>query len=707
MPVAAPSSERHRLKLQPPVPFITVDDPRLSDYRAADVDATQILTWVNHANILIRRNRIQLLTSYPLLVSILATQRQRLFCKYYSALEEVVDCGQPLIETLADLLKVRTSTVRYLSGYPLSRMDDISARGFEALQVLDFLPNTCRPKTRDEWEAMVLYARDAHAYENPWYVARYIFVTLCELGYSAFAKNNIQRITNNRPNSICLIRDYRNFILDCFPRYLTLSFPTCERSIPLGELYLLQFSLEELVRQSDVWHREISNQGISMDTPTVAENISSPYPWPPLLSTPIELHGLTAVSVVTPIELQQEGYCLQHCVGSYAERCVLGNSHILSVRGSNGISLSTAEIVIRNEWNQWTPHLVQHCGFENAPPSKECVSLLEAVFSTLHSASGQSRITELMDFHKERRSQIEAILERDASTLTHKAAILRKVLPNYDAACSWVESTYTTHGAKIDSKMRAFIRTGVWRGAASENYPDGGTLVGTLDLSTKQKRLPLLEAHMIRRTFSKAEVGTRPIPPQARRSQMSNAAYSFVPESPLPVTPFIYEQEDKLYDDKDGDLLKVELGYELCRDLVSKHGTPPYKDSPLCKRIRELRTQFAQEFGFQIAPVRIRDNFELKPDAYRITLKGVEIGHGKVYPENYLAFRTDSASLLPAIWIEPSRIPWAQSFGYSVADASTVLAMDFMQLIRPYAEVLAAYSLSYRNIEEEASLQSL
>ena len=109
------------------------------------------------------------------------------------------------------------------------------------------------------------------------------------------------------------------------------------------------------------------------------------------------------------------------------------------------------------------------------------------------------------------------------------------------------------------------------------------------------------------------------------------------------------------------DVLGLEVGYRLI-PLVDKA-----QDGELLRRIRGIRKKFAQEVGFLVSPVHIRDNLELKPNGYRILLKGVEIGQGEAFPGNLLAINPgrvvgnlagtptkDPAFGLPAVWIESS-----------------------------------------------------
>jgi flagellar biosynthesis protein FlhA len=167
------------------------------------------------------------------------------------------------------------------------------------------------------------------------------------------------------------------------------------------------------------------------------------------------------------------------------------------------------------------------------------------------------------------------------------------------------------------------------------------------------------------------------------------------PEAPpTPVTPA--ESEEATWQDiVPVDTLGLEVGYRLI-PLVDKA-----QDGELLRRIKGIRKKFAQEVGFLSPPVHIRDNLELKPTAYRITLKGVEIGNGEAMAGQFLAINpgmvtgtlpgtttTDPAFGLPAIWIDASLRDQAQSMGYTVVDAGTVIATHLNHLITTHASEL-------------------
>jgi flagellar biosynthesis protein FlhA len=156
------------------------------------------------------------------------------------------------------------------------------------------------------------------------------------------------------------------------------------------------------------------------------------------------------------------------------------------------------------------------------------------------------------------------------------------------------------------------------------------------------------------------------------------------------------ESQDASWDDVTPlDVLGLEVGYRLI-PLVDKA-----QDGDLLRRIRGIRKKFAKDVGFLVSPVHIRDNLELKPNVYRILLKGVEIGQGEAFTGSLLAINPgrvagqlsgtatkDPAFGLPAIWIDVASREQAQAFGYTVVDASTVVATHLNHLILSHAAEL-------------------
>ncbi|MDI1245241.1 MAG: flagellar biosynthesis protein FlhA [Rhodoferax sp.] len=168
-------------------------------------------------------------------------------------------------------------------------------------------------------------------------------------------------------------------------------------------------------------------------------------------------------------------------------------------------------------------------------------------------------------------------------------------------------------------------------------------------------------------------------------------------EAPVqaPVPEFTEKQEASWDDVALVDPLGLEVGYRLI-SLVDRA-----QSGELLGRIKSIRKKFAQDIGFLVPVVHIRDNLEIKPHAYVIRLKGVQIGQGEALPGQWMAINpgqvsatlpgtptNDPAFGLPAIWIDSSLREQAQIFGYTVVDASTVVATHLNHLIHTHAAEL-------------------
>ncbi|PTT88617.1 flagellar biosynthesis protein FlhA [Pelomonas sp. HMWF004] len=143
------------------------------------------------------------------------------------------------------------------------------------------------------------------------------------------------------------------------------------------------------------------------------------------------------------------------------------------------------------------------------------------------------------------------------------------------------------------------------------------------------------------------------------------------------------------------DTLGLEVGYRLIT-LVDKS-----KEGDLLSRIKGVRRKFAQEVGFLPPPVHIRDNLELRPSQYRISLRGAVVGEAEAFPGMWLAINpggatqkllgtatTDPAFGLPAVWIEERQREMAQMSGFTVVDCSTVVATHLSHLMQVHAAKL-------------------
>ncbi|MEK6160582.1 flagellar biosynthesis protein FlhA [Vibrio cholerae] len=146
------------------------------------------------------------------------------------------------------------------------------------------------------------------------------------------------------------------------------------------------------------------------------------------------------------------------------------------------------------------------------------------------------------------------------------------------------------------------------------------------------------------------------------------------------------------------DVIGLEVGYRLI-PLVDKD-----QGGELLERVKGVRKKLSQDFGFLIPLVHIRDNLELTPNSYRITLMGVAVGEAEIRPDQELAInpgqvygmidgeRTrDPAFGLDAVWIREDQREHAQALGYTVVDSSTVLATHLSQLLTNNAAQLIGH----------------
>ena len=165
------------------------------------------------------------------------------------------------------------------------------------------------------------------------------------------------------------------------------------------------------------------------------------------------------------------------------------------------------------------------------------------------------------------------------------------------------------------------------------------------------------------------------------------------PTSAEEVVPAAAGDGDATWEDvQPVDILSLEVGYKLIQLVDKSNG------GDLLMRIKGVRRKFAQEIGFLPPPVHVRDQLDLRPNNYRIGLKGVTVGTGEAYPGMWLAIdpghadvrlngmqTRDPAFGLNAYWIQSSEKDMAQAAGYTVVDASTVVATHLHHLMQLYA----------------------
>jgi flagellar biosynthesis protein FlhA len=146
------------------------------------------------------------------------------------------------------------------------------------------------------------------------------------------------------------------------------------------------------------------------------------------------------------------------------------------------------------------------------------------------------------------------------------------------------------------------------------------------------------------------------------------------------------------------DMIGLEIGYRLI-PLVDKN-----QGGQLMARIKGVRKKLSQELGFLIPSVHIRDNLDLNPTHYRISLMGVTVGEADIMPDREMAINPgqvfgtldgvscqDPAFGLEAVWIDANQKDYAQTLGYTVVDPGTVVATHLSHILQSHAHEMLGY----------------
>ncbi|HWV15714.1 MAG TPA: flagellar biosynthesis protein FlhA [Cellvibrio sp.] len=167
---------------------------------------------------------------------------------------------------------------------------------------------------------------------------------------------------------------------------------------------------------------------------------------------------------------------------------------------------------------------------------------------------------------------------------------------------------------------------------------------------------------------------------------------TIAPQRQMSLPPGAPESPELGWDDvQPVDVVGLEVGYRLI-PMVDKN-----QGGELLGRIKGVRKKLSQEMGFLIPSVHIRDNLDLMPTGYRISLMGVAVAEAEVFPDRDLAINPgqvfgslegvktkDPAFGLDAIWINSSQKEQAQTLGYTVVDPSTVVATHLNQILQQH-----------------------
>lgn len=157
------------------------------------------------------------------------------------------------------------------------------------------------------------------------------------------------------------------------------------------------------------------------------------------------------------------------------------------------------------------------------------------------------------------------------------------------------------------------------------------------------------------------------------------------------------------------DVISLEVGYRLIPLVDNSQG------GILLARIKGVRKKISQELGFLIPSVHVRDNLDLKPNQYRISLAGVIMGEAVIHPDRSLAINPgqvfgelegiktqDPAFGMEAVWINENQKEQAHTLGYTVVDVATVVATHLSQILERNSQQLLGYEETQQLLDKLA-----
>lgn len=181
-------------------------------------------------------------------------------------------------------------------------------------------------------------------------------------------------------------------------------------------------------------------------------------------------------------------------------------------------------------------------------------------------------------------------------------------------------------------------------------------------------------------------------------------------ESEAPIVPGPGISSELSWDDVNPvDVISLEVGYRLIPLVDNTQG------GILLTRIKGVRKKISQELGFLIPSVHVRDNLDLKPNQYRISLAGVIMGEAIIHPDRALAINPgqvfgelegikghDPAFGMEAVWINENQKEQAHTLGYTVVDVSTVVATHLSQILERNSQQLLGYEETQQLLDKLA-----
>ncbi len=146
--------------------------------------------------------------------------------------------------------------------------------------------------------------------------------------------------------------------------------------------------------------------------------------------------------------------------------------------------------------------------------------------------------------------------------------------------------------------------------------------------------------------------------------------------------------EEKIEEFLHPDRFEIEIGYSLIPMVDAGQG------GNLLNKISTIRKTVALDLGLIVPPIRIRDNIQLKSNAYAFKINGIEVAEGTVMMNYFLVLNpderidlqgvktTEPTFGLPALWINDRERDKAEMSGYTVVEAPAVIATHLIEVLK-------------------------
>lgn len=419
----------------------------LNDYFANGLDVESIEHWAQDGAAKVRRNRQQFVALFPSLAPMLALRPNDPFS---DEICRALDSGDELVKTIAQEFDVSRSTVRHLRHVPWSiAMAGRQRDEMDLLGCLEFIPQEHLPRTESDWLSLWILI-DSIGFSSVGPVG-HVVSDLCRRGYDN-AYQLAFDVTDGDFFRLGDLHDYFGFVQRWAETLLGKLGYSKRSSQDSATVFLSGYRFPALWRQSEQWHE------VMLD-PAVASTLSlHELRWNALLPNPFHTNGLIITSLCSANELRTDGQEMEHCVATYASRCLSGESIILSIHTPTGKRLSTVEISLADGGNgMLAPAVVQHRGYRNGDPPDDAKNALADLLTFCRTPEAQAWLKLSFGKSRELADTMISFDQDQYSLIPWESCVLvmRRIFTNYGHCVAKLERIAGEVGSSsLDGPLR-------------------------------------------------------------------------------------------------------------------------------------------------------------------------------------------------------------------------------------------------------------